>query len=111
MCQKGVGNLFGTSAFFKHEHFRYVKGATKWYTSQGAKRGFCSQCGSPIAYQHLNVEDHCTIWLGTLDQPETHKPQVHWHTTSKISWVNIDPDLRDASAEGDSVRYGTAVKD
>ncbi len=111
MCQKGVGNLFGTAAFFRHENFRYVKGTPVWYTSQGAKRGFCSQCGSPIAFQRLDAADHCSIWLGTFDQPETYKPQAHWHTESKIPWVNIGTDLPDATPKDDSGRYDAIVKD
>ena len=82
-----------------------------WYTSQGAKRGFCSQCGSPIAFQRLVAADHCSIWLGTFDQPETYKPQAHWHTESKIPWVNIGTDLPDATPKDDSGRYDAIVKD
>jgi len=112
MCQKGVGNLFGTFAFFKHAYFRYVKGAPTWFTSQGAKRGFCSQCGSPIAFQHLDYEDdHCAIWLGTLDQPEAYKPTAEWHTESKIPWVDLGSDLHDATPKDDSTRYDTVVED
>lgn len=107
MCQKGVGNLFGTSAFFKHAHFRYVKGAPTWYTSsQRAKRGFCSQCGSPVAFQPIGAEDdYCAIWLGTLDQPEAFKPTVYWHPESKIPWVDMDSKLHDATPRGNSTRY------
>ena len=111
MCQKGVGNLFGTAAFFKHAHFRYVKGAPTWYTSQGAKRGFCSQCGSPIAFQRLGYEDdYCAIWLGTLDQPAAYKPTAEWHTESKIPWVDLGSDLHDATPRDDSTRYDTVVE-
>jgi hypothetical protein len=112
MCQKGIGGLFGTSAFFKHAHFRYVKGAPAWYTSQGAKRGFCVQCGSSVAFQRLGYEDdYCAIWLGTFDHPETYKPTVEWHTESKIPWVNTGSDLPDVTPSDNTVRYDTRVDD
>ena len=112
MCQKGVGNLFGTGAFFKHAHFRYVKGAPSWFTSQGAKRGFCPQCGSPIAFQRLTTEDdHCAIWLGTLDHPEAWKPTVEWHTESKIPWAETTTGLRDATPGDIAARYDQADED
>ena len=109
-CQKGIGNLFGTSAFFRAAHFRYVKGLPSWFsfTSRG-RRGFCSQCGSPIAFQRLdakgNPEDYHSIWLGTLDQPEAYEPTVYWHSESKISWVEMDSKLQDAMPTGNSTRY------
>ncbi len=112
MCQKGLGNLFGTVAFFKQAHFRYIKGTLTWYkSSQGAKRGFCSQCGSPVAFQRLATEDNRAIWLGTLDQPGACKPTVEWHTESKIPWVDMGSDLHEATPEGDSTRYDKVMQD
>jgi hypothetical protein len=106
MCQKGVGNLFASAAFFKHAHFRYVKGTPTWFTLRGAKRGFCSHCGSPLAFQRL-AADYCAIWLGTLDRPDAFKPTAQWHTESKISWVDMGAELHDATPRGDSGRYDT----
>lgn len=112
MCQKAVGNLFVSGALFKHAHFRYIKGAPTWFTSQGAKRGFCSQCGSPVAFQRLGFEDdYCAIWLGTFDHPEAFRPTVEWHTESKIPWVDIDANLHDVTPRGDITRYDTVVDD
>ena len=97
MCQKAVGNIFGTAAFFRHERFRFVTREPRWYSSSEAvKRGFCETCGSPIAYQHRDV-GHISIWMGTLDEPERFEPQVHWYSDTKISWVDIHADLHDAT--------------
>jgi len=95
MCQKGLGNIFGTTAFFRHEDFRFVSQEPHWYkSSEAVKRGFCTNCGSPIAYQHRDVE-HIAIWVGTLDEPERFEPEVHWYSNSKIPWVRIHPELED----------------
>jgi hypothetical protein len=61
------------------------------------KRGFCADCGSPIVYQPDEV-DFVTIWIGTLDEPAAFEPRAHWHTESKISWVDIHPNLPDRGA-------------
>ena len=97
MCQKGVGNVFGAAAFFRHEDFRFLTHEPRWYVSSGSvKRGFCEQCGSPIAYQHRDTQ-HISIWMGTLDEPVRFEPQVHWFSDSKIPWVDIHADLPDAT--------------
>jgi adenylate cyclase len=93
MCQKGLGNLFGAWVFIKHEDFRFTSGNPLWYkSSEIAKRGFCATCGSPIAYQPVDV-DFITIWIGSLDEPAEFEPQAHFWTESRISWADIHSDL------------------
>jgi hypothetical protein len=92
-CQKGLGNLFGAWVFIKHSDFRFISGEPAWYeSSETAKRGFCMNCGSPIAFQSKRA-DHVAIWLGTLDDPVSFEPQAHWWTTTKIPWVDIHAKL------------------
>jgi len=111
MCKKSLGNIFMTAAFFKHEHFRFVSEEPNWYASSTvAKRGFCARCGSPVAWQHSEA-DQISISVGTLDSPEKFEPQVHWNLEKKITWVDIHANLRDATDEGPSRRYGTYTKD
>ena len=111
MCKKSVGNLFGTAAFFKLDHFRFLGDEPTWYaSSESARRGFCSRCGSPVAWQHHET-DNVSIWVGSLDKPEQFEPQVHWNFEKKIPWVDIHANLRDATEEGPSRRYGTYVKE
>jgi hypothetical protein len=97
MCQKGVGNIFGTAAFFRHADFRFETPEPRWYaSSEVVRRGFCARCGSPIGYQHRDTE-HIAIWMGTLDHPETYEPEVHWYSDSRIPWVDIHAELPDAT--------------
>ena len=106
MCQKGLGNLFGTAIFFKKSDFRYTQGMPKLFTSDGAHRGFCSTCGSPISFQREGFEEeYCAIWLGTLDNPEKIKPTAEWHLESKLPWVNMGSDLHDLTPKDDTSRY------
>lgn len=112
MCQKGLGNLFSTAAFFKHAQFRFVRGAPTWYSSQGAKRGFCAACGSPLTFQRDGFEnDYCAIWLGTLDHPEEYEPTAEWHPESKLPWVDMGFELHDATPKDASSRYDIIEED
>ena len=98
MCQKSLGGLFGSWVFIKHADFCFVAGEPKWYkSSEVARRAFCADCGSPVAYQPEGA-DFITIWIGTLDDPEAVEPRGHWHTESKISWVDIHENLPDGGA-------------
>ena len=93
MCQKGLGNLFGTFVSFKIENFRYLADEPNWYIrSDRIKRGFCGICGSPIAFQQPDA-DSLAIWIGTLDDRETYQPQFHVHYDTKVSWAELDSHL------------------
>ena len=107
MCQKALGNVFGATTVFMLEHFQFLGEEPTWYASSAsARRGFCSHCGSPIAWQH-NEADSIAIWLGTLDSPEKFEPQAHYNTENKILWVDIHAHLPDATDEGISHQLGT----
>jgi hypothetical protein len=93
MCQKGLGNLFGTYACFRTAYFRYLAEEPNWYIRDDwIKRGFCGICGSPIAYQKPD-NDWIAIWIGSLDDRETYQPQQHGNCDNRISWVDIQPHL------------------
>lgn len=77
---------------FEHEHFRFVQGEPKWWPGALADRGFCRDCGTPIAFQYRGA-GHVTIWAGTLDLPENFKPEAHWGVESRHPWVNLHPNL------------------
>jgi len=91
-CQRALGNLFGPSVMFKHEKFRLAKGEPKWWEGRLANRGFCQECGGPIAFQYRGA-GHITIWVGSLDRPEDFRPEAHWGIESRHSWVDIHPHL------------------
>lgn len=111
MCRKSVGNLFATWAFVRREHFRFLNKEPNWYaSSKSARRGFCSQCGTPICWQH-NESDYFSVTVGSLDTPERFEPQAHYNIEERIPWVDIHAHLRDATAEGPSRLFGTYSED
>jgi len=97
-CQRALGNLFGPSVMFKQSDFHFTQGALKWWEGPLANRGFCGECGSPIAFQYRGA-DHITIWVGSLDHPENFEPEAHWGTESRLPWVSIHTGLPDFRTE------------
>ena len=95
LCQKGVGNIFGTAALFRRAALQFVKGGPAWFrSSPTVRRGFCPTCGSPIVAQH-DDRGYTAIWLGTLDEPGEYVPAVQWHCDTALPWVNVGCDLPD----------------
>jgi hypothetical protein len=80
MCQKGYGGFFQAVLKFEGSQFRYSQGHPKFYRSSSyARRGFCAECGSPIAFVY-DGNPHVWILIGTLDHPED------WPLTKDASW-------------------------
>jgi len=101
MCQKNYGGLFSATVSFPRSTFKFTKGELKYYrASSFAKRGFCADCGSPVAYFYEGNPD---VWIkiGSLDHPEdwpmtkdaSWGRSIHWHTDTKVPWYEISDGL------------------
>lgn len=101
MCQKHYGGLFGATVKVPKVAFRFTKGQPTYYrSSEIAQRGFCSTCGSPIAFVFDALPD---VWIsiGSLDYPADWPLTKHasWGQTthlqigSKVSWFDINDGL------------------
>ena len=88
MCQKALGNLFGTWVAFDLEGFSQTGKEPRWHRSSDiAQRCFCEECGSPIAYLPEG-SDTIYVWMGTVDEVHAFEPEAHYHVESRIPWVN-----------------------
>lgn len=101
ICQKNYGGLFSATVRVSGAAFRLTKGELKFFlASSFAKRGFCADCGSPVAFFADGVAD---VWvkIGSLDHPEdwpmtknaSWGPSAHWHTDTKVPWHEITDGL------------------
>lgn len=93
MCQRALGNTFGTWAAFNVDGYSQVGKEPRWHRSSDiAKRCFCEECGSPIAYLPDGSET-IYVWLGTLDDAYAFEPQQHLHVESRIPWADQHSEL------------------
>ena len=94
MCRRAMGGPFGAWVAFDRTKFAFAT-APKWHASSAiAKRCFCSECGSPLAYQPDGAEE-IYVWIGSLDDPENFHPRGHFHTEDRLSWCDIHAYLPD----------------
>ena len=108
ICRKAYGGLFSATVKFTGSAFKFRQGELKYHRATPiAKRGFCDNCGSPVAFFYDDLPD---VWIkiGSLDHPEdwpmtraaSWGPSVHWHTDTKVPWHEInDPLSQPAAAE------------
>lgn len=87
MCQKAAGNYFLPLGGARHENFTLTRGEPAWFqSSHNVRRGFCSQCGTPLFYD--GGHDHISITLGSLDDPKSVKPEMQTNLSHKMPWFD-----------------------
>ena len=100
MCQKAYGNTSAIFVAFEKGALEFTSGSPKFYHSSDiAKRGFCSDCGSPLLFSYDTVD---AVFVGTLDDPENWQPnECHLGIESQIPWDIINDSLPQYRTEDD----------
>ena len=87
MCQKAMGNVFGTFAGVELEHFELNRGMFSVFrSSDEGERLFCNQCGTPLAWRSPDGR-WVSVTIGSLDEPERVPPVHHYGEEGRISWA------------------------
>ena len=63
-------------------------------SSQGVKRFFRNQCGTPMAFQAEHYPGEIHLYAATLENPQDFKPTFHVHYREKLSWLHLDDSLQ-----------------
>jgi hypothetical protein len=85
MCQKAFGGFYGP--LVGAPGLVWTRGAPSWFhSSNKVRRGFCSQCGTPLAYDYggRTVE----VAIAALDNPELAPPTIQVNPSDKLSFVD-----------------------
>ena len=53
-------------------------------SSQGVKRFFCNQCGTPMAFQAEHYPGEIHLYAATLKNPQDFEPNFHVHYREKL---------------------------
>jgi len=97
MCRKAHGAGFVTWVGFESDDFTLKKGDhhLKWYeSSPGARRGFCSTCGSTMLFEAERWSGETHVALGCIDDPIDRKPQANSFFDAHVTWMPIDDALK-----------------
>lgn len=94
MCRKASGAAFLTFVHFPIDAFEWTEGEPARYRSSSeAERGFCGRCGSTLTMHESVLEDRVQVTLGSLDRPESVRPDDHVWTESQLPWLRIKDEL------------------
>ncbi|WP_410001043.1 GFA family protein [Vannielia litorea] len=86
-CRRMSGHLW-SSAYVPDDALT-ISGEPQWYeSSETAKRGFCTICGSFLFWKH-NDEDTISFSLGSIDGPTGLRLQKHIFTADKGDYYDI----------------------
>jgi hypothetical protein len=85
MCQKAFGGFYGplVTAF----GVTWTRGEPAWFQSSNkVRRGFCGQCGTPLAYDFgASVLE---LAIGSFDNPELAAPTIQVNPSGKLSFTD-----------------------
>ncbi len=98
MCRKAHGAGYVTWVGFDSTHFTLKKGdhhLTWYFSSPGARRGFCSTCGSTMLFESERWAGETHVSLACLDGPIDRKPRANAFFDAHVGWMPIDDGLEE----------------
>ena len=96
MCRRAHGAGYVTWVGFESDHFFLKRGDhhLQWYTSStGARRGFCSTCGSTMLFEAERWPGETHVALGCINEAIDRQPQANSFFNSHVDWMPLDDAL------------------
>jgi len=99
MCQKQFGGFFSALVTAPEDGIEWTRGEISYFQSSiNIERGFCSDCGTPMAYRHPGGLE---LAIGSFDERDDLQPQVQVNHDARLPWiekifdapVHTDPDF------------------
>ena len=97
MCRRAHGAGYVTWVGFESDKFTLRTGDhhLSWFeSSPGARRGFCSTCGSTMLFESTRWAGETHVALGCIEGSIDRKPQAHVFHDSHVSWMALDDALK-----------------
>ncbi len=97
-CQRSTGGGGAVNVVFTKDDVTFTRGAPKYYESTGTsgettRRGFCPECGSPLAAQADLFPQVQGISAASFDDPAQLTLGAHIWTSSVQPWDTLTPGL------------------
>ncbi len=94
-CQRITGSAFVINLWIESRFLEASSGAAKSFKLTGGSGNhhevfFCGECGTYLwSKYHGAPGDALFVRAGTLDKPDSVKPDVHIFTRSKLPWLDL----------------------
>jgi hypothetical protein len=96
LCRRAHGAGFVTWVGFEADHFELRSGDhhLKWYeSSPGARRGFCSACGSTMLFESSRWPGETHVALACIEDAIDRVPEANAYVDGHVDWVPLDDSL------------------
>lgn len=102
-CQQATGSGYFPAILIKETDFRIERGESKWFErtanrGHAMRRGFCSDCGSPLFMVNEASPGSVILYAGSLDDPSWYSPSRDIFVGSAQPWDIMDLDLPKSDA-------------
>jgi hypothetical protein len=96
-CQQASGSAYAAIAVLPKAAVKF-SGEPRYHKRVGdsghaVERGFCAECGSPVATTLGRMPDIVGLYAGSLDDPSLYAPAIDLFTASAQNWDHMQPDL------------------
>lgn len=104
MCQKATGGIAAAFVQLPRDALVWERECDWYHSSPIARRGFCSACGTPLAFDFLDPAEDLDLTVGSLDDPWPLKPILHAGAESiHEAWLDTRDLPRHYTASTESV--------
>jgi hypothetical protein len=88
-CRRNTSSPFTTWFGVPNEAFSFTGKMPKVYASSpGARRMFCGDCGTPIAFEHDKFPHEIHLYAASLENPENFQPDFHVYWSERLPWLH-----------------------
>ena len=98
-CRRHTGASVSAYAGFERSNVRLTKGhLTRFSSSPGVHRGFCSTCGSTSpTKERVRWPSEIHLHVGAFDEPAPYAPKGHAFAEERLVWLHLaEPPLPNA---------------
>lgn len=93
-CRRAASSPVTTFFTVPRDSARLEGDSLHFYASSpGVRRGFCSNCGSPMSFETERRPDDIDFYVASLDDGLSVVIREHWHWDERVDWLNIVDDL------------------
>jgi len=90
MCRRANAAPAVAWAMYEQSQVEFLADArTRYQSSPGAERGFCSRCGTQVSFTADYIPGLIDITIGSLDDPEQVAPDFHYWESRRLRWVQF----------------------
>ncbi len=92
MCQRATGGVAAALVNARRDAVTWTtRQPDRFNSSEIARRGFCSGCGTPLTFEYKQASEHMDLTVGSLDDPSVVRLASHFGIESRVpGWISPD---------------------